>query len=196
MTLHINEEVLKKNNLTIAEYMVLYINCKGQYYSYIKDSLINKGFGEQSMFNKEELVLSNETINLVNTLSVDSATIDTKEEFYESLAKEMQEIYPNGKKAGTTYYWRGSLSEIVHKLKTLEVKHNFKLDREKILEATKNYVESFHGEYRYMSLLKYFILKYDKVDMGGSELKSSLMSIIENGGQVNEDNDEWMIQLK
>lgn len=196
MTLQINEEVLKKNDLTIEEYMVLYINCKGQYYSHIKDSLIRKGFGEQSLFNKEELILSNEVISKVYELSVDSVTTSKGEDFYISLAKEMQNIYPNGKKAGTTYYWKGSLSEIVHKLKTLEVKHNFKLDKVKVLEATKNYVESFHGDYKYMSLLKYFILKYDKVDMGGAELKSSLMSIIENGGQINEDNDEWMMQLK
>ena len=65
--------------------------------------------------------------------------------------------------------------------KTLVVKYNFKFTEEEALEATKKYIESFNGNYRFMQLLKYFILKSDP---NTGDIKSDFMSLIENKDDI------------
>jgi len=87
-----------------------------------------------------------------------------------SLAKRLQELFPEGRKGNTAYYWRGSAPEIERKLEVFTNKYP-KIKDEDIIQATHNYVKSFKGEFMYMQLLKYFIEK-DGI--------SSLLSSIEN----------------
>ena len=75
------------------------------------------------------------------------------------LASELQKLFPAGKKPGTNYYWRGFKQEIIKKLETISNKFDFEFTKEQAINATKRYVDSFNGDYRYMQLLKYFILK-------------------------------------
>lgn len=102
------------------------------------------------------------------------------------LAGELQKLFPAGKKPGTNYYWRGFKQEIIKKLETISNKFDFEFTKEQAINATKRYVESFNGDYRYMQLLKYFILK-NKITENGTEIKSSFMEYIENENN-NEDN--------
>ena len=63
-----------------------------------------------------------------------------------------------------------------------------------IINATKKYIESFNGDYKYAQLLKYFISK--KVD---GEKGSRLFAYIENADQEdlgNENNVDWTNALK
>lgn len=110
------------------------------------------------------------------------------------LASELQKLFPAGKKPGTNYYWRGFKQEIIKKLETISNKFDFEFTKEQAINATKRYVESFNGDYRYMQLLKYFILK-NKITENGTEIKSSFMEYIENENNNEDDSmlnsSEW-----
>ena len=96
-----------------------------------------------------------------------------------------------GKKSGTNYYWRGNLSQLADRLKLLKVKYKFDFTKEQAVQATKNYIESFNGDYAYMQLLQYFIFKNTQ-----QGFTSQLMNYIENEGQQDEDNQDIMLELR
>lgn len=111
---------------------------------------------------------------------------------YVSLAERMIALYPTGKKPGTNYMWRDSKNIIAKRLKNLLLKYKVEATDDEIIEATKRYVESFNGDYRYMQLLKYFISKKTAID-GSIEESSQLMSYLENvDGNTNQD---WTTKL-
>lgn len=136
----------------------------------------------------------------MTTVLLDSESTDVKSEDTRltNLARSLMELFPKGKKEGTTTYWRGNVNDTKLKLKKF-----FKLygecSDEKIIDATRKYVESFNGDYRYMRVLKYFICKSDhKLKEDGSyyiEEVSELASYIENDGQDNTTNREWTVNL-
>lgn len=111
---------------------------------------------------------------------------------FENLAIELRNIFPEGKKAGTAYMWRDSIPKIVLRLKAFVKKYGDYKD-EDIINATRRYVESFNGDYRYMQLLKYFIFKKDIIG-GESEENSQLLSYISNQGE--DLDDDWNTSLK
>lgn len=80
------------------------------------------------------------------------------EERCRALAEKLREIYPAGKKPGYAYTWRDSVSCIADRLKKFFLKYGDYPD-EDIIRVTKEYVNSFNGNYAYMQLLKYFIWK-------------------------------------
>lgn len=193
MKLTIDQTILDKNGLTLEEFLVLYLGAKGVDIESVSQSLIAKGLADKDLFSNGRIVVSDKVKDLVSTISIDSDknVIDKDSEFTE-LAAELREIYPAGRKDGTTYMWRGTTAEVAKKLKTLVVKYGFTINKEDVIKATKEYVSSFNGNYRYMQLLKYFILKSVKDADGNVDIKSELMSIIENSGQVNTQRDDWM----
>lgn len=110
----------------------------------------------------------------------------------ENLVEKMRNLFPEGKKEGTTYYWRGNQTELIRKLRVFYKKYG-KYSEEDILDATKRYVESFNGDYRFMQLLKYFIIKSSINASREVEEKSELASYIENKNQENDNN--WLTTL-
>lgn len=188
----IDEAILTKHNLTIEEFLVLLLNMKQIPYSRIKESLIEKKIVDANLFENELLVLSNNTKDLVTSILIDSdKTVVNKDSEYEAVAAKMREIFPAGRKPGTTYLWRDSVAVIARKLKTLTVQYGCKFTEEEALRATKNYVESFNGDYRFMQLLKYFILKKDT---STGEIRSDFMALLESGGEVDTKQD-WTSTL-
>ena len=186
----IDPTVLEKYNITLEEFLWLLLNRKDVNVKQLTDSLVNKGIADRSILDSAKPILSDKSSALISSILIDSdKSIKNKDAEFEELAKEMQELYPKGRKSGTTYYWRGSLIEITKKLKTLVVKYNVELNREKILEATKSYIQSFNGDYTKMRLLKYFILKTDKDADGNINVTSDLMTLVQNSGQEDTDND-------
>lgn len=179
--------------MTLDEFLMLYVGARERDIGAIQKSLISKGLAEKDLFYEGKLVVSNNTRNIISDIVVESSeSPDYSDKFYTELALELKELYPKGKKEGTSYMWRGTTMEIVKKLKTLVVKYNYTLNKEDILDATREYVSSFNGNYRYMSLLKYFILK-SKTDADGNiEVKSELMSLVENKGQTEEQREDWI----
>lgn len=196
MKLTIDQTILENNNLTLEEFLVLFLSAKEVDIGDISQSLVAKGFADKDLFSSGKLVISDRVKDLISTISIDSDknVIDKDSEFTE-LATELREIYPAGRKDGTTYMWRGTTAEVAKKLKTLVVKYGFVINKESVIKATKEYVNSFNGNYRYMQLLKYFILKSVKDADGNVDIKSELMSIIENSGQLDAQREDWVSNM-
>lgn len=196
MKLTIDQTILDKNNLTLEEFLVLFLSAREVDIGVISQSLVAKGLADKDLFSSGKLVISDKVKDLVSTISIESDknVIDKDSEFTE-LATELREIYPAGRKDGTTYMWRGTTAEVAKKLKTLVVKYGYTINREDVLKATKEYVNSFNGNYRYMQLLKYFILKSVKDADGNVDIKSELMSLIENSDQIDAQRDDWVSNM-
>ena len=196
MKLTIDQTILDKNNLTLEEFLVLFLSAREVDIGAISQSLVAKGLADKDLFSSGKLVISDKVKDLVSTISIESDknVIDKDSEFTE-LATELREIYPTGRKEGTSYMWRGTTAEIAKKLKTLVIKYGYSFSREDAIKATKEYVSSFNGNYRYMQLLKYFILKSVKDADDNVDIKSELMSLIENSGQLDAQRDDWVSNM-
>lgn len=192
MRITIDSNVLKKYDLTVEEFLLLYLSAKKVDIHESLESLVNKGIADWNLFSGTQLILSDNTKELLSSVIIDSDTkvIDRDSEFL-SLAEKLQEVYPKGRKPGTTYMWRGSKAEIAKKLKTLVVKYHYDFTEEQAISATKNYVASFNGDYTKMRLLKYFILKVDRDADGNAIIVTDFMSQIENEGQENLEDRDW-----
>ena len=183
MKLVIDSEVCESKGLTLEEFIVLYLNSKNVDISKTINSIIEKKVAGKDLFNPNAVVLSSNSRKLLEEIILDSdKTVSKNNKRLENLAERLRELYPEGKKQGTQYYWRDSNSVIVKKLKALVKKYGDCFTDEQAINATKKYVESFNGNYQFMQLLKYFISK-NVVKGGEVEETSQLLSYIENAGQ-------------
>jgi hypothetical protein len=94
------------------------------------------------------------------------------------LAPKLMEIYPLGKKPGTSLVWRGYKTGVSEKLQKLIEGGNDFTDEEAIT-ATQAYVTGFNGIYTNMRILPYFLSKNEIV---GGEVKKTcdFMSYVED----------------
>lgn len=197
MKLSIDSSVLEKYNVSLGEFLVLYISNADIDIKECTDTVIAKGLADYNLFSEGKIVLSDNTKSLLSSIIIDSdQKIIDKDSDYQDLAKELRKIYPKGTKPGTTYSWRGTTFEIEKKLKTLVAKYECVFTKEQAIKATKTYVQSFNGDYTKMRLLKYFILKTPKDADGNVEVSSDLMSLIEDGDYSETLNNDWISELK
>ena len=194
MNISISEEVLSKWDLSIQEFLFLLFNVKEGDINECVSSLIQKGWVDRSLFDSTKVVISNNRKEDITTILVDSEKVETKLEF-EDLADKLREIFPKGKKPGTTYMWRDTTAVIAKKLKILVTKYNCKFTEEQAIKATQAYVNSFGGNYKYMQLLKYFILKTPTNASGDVELRSDFMSYVDNEGHEEQLREDWMSNM-
>lgn len=137
--------------------------------------------------------------DVCNNILLTSEKTIPKDEELEPLALELMSIVPQTKMPGTPYYYKCNKREIILKLKKF-----FKLygmyPYEDIVNATKRYVASFNGDYRYMKLLKYFIMKDERrIDADGKgyvEETSMLATELENKESSDVNSDNWVNELK
>lgn len=190
----IDPVILQENNLTLDEFLVMLISYKDIDLVSTRNSLVKKGYYLNTL-DENKVVLCNSGRTLVNNILLDSdkrISSSKKEDRYTKLAELLRNLYPSGKKPGTNYLWKDSTPAIAKRLKTLVVKYNFEFTDEQAILATKKYINSFKGDYTYMQLLKYFILK--NVKKGDcTEIQSEFMAYIEDivsKGEV--DNEEWV----
>lgn len=194
MNISINEEVLSKWDLNIKEFLFLLFNVKDGDIQECISSLVSKGWVDKNLYDSTKVVISNNRKEDITTILVDSEKTETKFEF-EELANKLREVFPKGKKPGTTYMWRDTTAVIAKKLKILVTKYNCKFTEEQAIKATQAYVNSFGGNYKYMQLLKYFILKTPTNASGDVELRSDFMSYIDNEGQEEQLREDWMSNM-
>lgn len=149
--------------------------------------------------NPNRVELTETGLKLVEELILDSEFKPTTKEGrrFDELADKLRELYPEGKKSGTNYYWRDSHGVIVKKLKAVVKKYGDCFTDEQAIEATRKYVESFNGNYHFMQLLKYFISK-NVVKGGEVEEQSQLLSYIENANQEDKNQlaIDWETELR
>lgn len=118
-----------------------------------------------------------------------------------NLAKQMRDLYPRGKMPGTPYFYRCNNREVVLKLKKFFTTYGNYPD-DKILDATRRYVASFQGNYKYLPLIKYFILK-DKLRLGEDgrqhvSQESPLATYLENkdDSTLATASDDWLATVR
>ena len=181
MKITINTEVLRKLHLTMGDFLVMLIGYYDINYKETLDRLIRDGTLDKNVYNPYSMVLSNNTKNLVAGILLESnEKANSLGIDFEALAEKLQDIYPDGMKPSTSYYWRGDIKTVAMKLRALVAKHDFIFTEEEAIKATKEYVDSFKDkDPKQMSLLGSFILK-TKRQPDGNEVDSMFMSIIEN----------------
>ena len=194
MNISVSEDVLKKYGLSLNEFLLLYLCSRETDINNVANSLVEKGLADKSLKEEFIVVVSDNVKELIATILVDSAKVvlDKNSDFTE-LADKMRALFPAGRKADTTYYWRDSTPLIARKLSTLVTKFNISFTEEEALNAIRRYVESFNGDYRFMQLLKYFILKTDR---NTGEIKSEFMSLLQNPEEQDTLNDNWLNEIR
>lgn len=155
----IDEKVCEKHNLTLTEVLCLLFlkSCDGK-----SSELITKLISEEKLTvdtNGEDnyYFLTQHWDDEVSSVILESDNSLPDKDRIENLVNKMRELFPKGMKIGNSA-WRGNVREL-----KLRMQKFFKLygnyPDEAILKATKAYVDSFNGNYTYMRILKYFILK-------------------------------------
>lgn len=162
--------------------------CKKGYIIYDEFSAgfpINGKITQDGVDVAESLFLNSEIVQLVK---FDNGEQDR----FMVLADKLREIYPQGKKQGTNLQWRDSTVMISKRLKALIKKYGVSFTDEEAIDATKRYVNSFHGDYRFMQVLRYFLWKDDKVN--GEEV-SQFLSYLQND-DAQDNNSDWNTVLR
>lgn len=130
--------------------------------------------------------------DLCDNILLTSDKVVPREDELEPIAEKLMQIFPKGRKPGTPYYWKCNKREVTLKLKSFFKLYGSKYTEEQIVNAAREYVDSFHGDYTLMRLLKYFIWK--KLDNG--EEVSELATCINNAGQEDEGDNSWVTELR
>lgn len=176
MRITIDTEILNKEHLTLADFLVLLIGFYDLNYKDSLDRLIRDGTIDLNLRKDGSFILSNNTKNLIlRVLTESNDKVKNIDIDFEDLAKKLQAIYPKGNKPGTTYDWRDTTETIAQKLRVLVVKYDFIFTEEEALRATKDYVSSF-DDLQHMHLLRNFILRTNK----DKTIDSMFMTLIEN----------------
>ena len=187
MKLTINTDVLRKYNLSLGQFLVLLVSHFNLDCQKINDELVEEGLAERDLFKGFPPVISDNTRNLIAKIIVESddRIVNCSIKDFDALAETLMQYYPDGNKPGTTYPWRSTKEEIAQKLRTLVVKYDFDFTPEEAQDAVMEYVDSFK-DYKFMSLLRNFILTTHKDGEGKYEVDSLFMTIIENNREDNE----------
>ena len=197
MKITIDENACKKVKLSLPEVLMITLVRTG-----VNIETLLKQMKEKQILIEEHTILGT---NLLVTqrwsdlsdralLSADKSVPDNKR--LENLAKSLMEIFPAGKKEGTSQYWKGNLRDNTLRLAKFFKLYGDKYTDEQMIEAAKNYVSSHNGKYQYMRVLKYFIWKDTrKVNSEGEgyiEEVSDLAAFIENAKDEKNLKDDWM----
>lgn len=158
----IDEKVCEKHNLTITEVLCLLFlkSCDGNYSDVVSKLIKEEKIIESNTLdsnNIDYLYLTPHWDAEVSSIILESDNSVPDKDRIENLVNKMRELFPKGMKIGNSA-WRGNVREL-----KLRMQKFFKMygdySDEAILKATKAYVDSFNGNYTYMRILKYFILK-------------------------------------
>lgn len=197
MKITIDEDACKKVKLSLPEVLMITLVKTG-----VNIETLLKQMREKQILVEEHTLLGT---NLLVTqrwsdlsdkalLSADKSVPDNKR--LENLAKSLMEVFPAGKKEGTSQYWKGNLRDNTLRLAKFFKLYGDKYTDEQMIEAAKNYVSSHNGKYQYMRVLKYFIWKDTrKVNSEGEgyiEEVSDLAAFIENAKDEKNLKDDWM----
>lgn len=197
MKFTIDEDACKKAKLSIPEVLMILIVKTGVDLKELLKSML-----EKQMLVEEHTLIGNSLLvtqrwnDLCDSALLSADDTIPKGDRLNNLAKSLMNIFPEGKKEGTSQYWRGNIRDVTLKLQKFFKLYGNKYTDDQILSAAKHYVSSHNGDYRFMRVLKYFICKNEKkVDsegVGYVEDVSDLAAYIENAGHEDELKSDWM----
>ena len=143
----IDEKVCKKHNLTLSEVLALSLIRSTKNVDKLIESLVKcEKLVKGDMFSENEYLITQRWSDELDAVLLESDTTIPSSDRIESLVSKMRELFPKGMKVGNSA-WRGNVREL-------------KLRMQKFFKMYGNYDdEAFNGDYTYMRILKYFILK-------------------------------------
>lgn len=196
MKLILNSDICAKYHLSIDEALILLLIMRNPDYNGTFRDLVNRGLLQNQ---NGKCIISTTTETLLNRMMIDSGNVDERR--LSTLASKMQQCFPEGKPQGSVNYFRANKREIIFQLQKFFIQYGDYSD-EDIVEATQSYVNSFHGNYRYLPIITNFILKATKTqdEMGNPVIKESsqLATQLENKQQEEErrgmaiNDDSWL----
>lgn len=188
----IDESVAEKMGLTIPEVFALLLVKTAGDVRFTMAKLLDKNAIITVGKPPTEYMITQRWNDLCDNLLLTSDKTVPKEDSIIPIAEKLMAIFPQGKKPGTPYYWKCNKREVTLKLKSFFKLYGNMYTEEEILDAARRYVDSFNGDYRFMRLLKYFIWKRED---NGSEV-SELATFIDNAGQEDTDDNNWVTELR
>jgi hypothetical protein len=186
----IDEEIAKKHGLSVAELMLLAVIQQCSQPSQLIASLTEK---ECLVEVGDHYHVTQHWADEMASVLLESDESVPSQDRVLTLVQKMKEYFPKGLKVGSAA-WRGNDRELTLRMKKFFKLYGNKWSDEQILAATKEYVESFNGDYRFMQILKYFILKSKKIEgEEGNYIEdvSALASFLEKQGQGEENTSNW-----
>lgn len=204
MITQLDHDSVKAKGLSLPEAVLLLFFNYEQASAQIINDLMDKGLLKRTSVQEVTKTgikyrLTSEGEAILTSCLVNSEkpkSVEVEAERLSNLAKRLKEIYPKGRKEGTNSYWTEGNALIIKRLKLFFKKYGTDYTDEQIIQATQSYVESFNGNYRFMRVLKYFIFKEEKGADGMVESTSDLVSRIDNAGQEDTENDNWMNMIR
>lgn len=195
----INEDICKKKGMDLPSLLAVLLVKTGVNISKLFNDLVEKQVLVKDMFSGGFLVTQRwDSVCSDILLSADKSV--PSDERLDSLVDKLMEIFPKGKKEGTTVYWKGNRKDNKERLQKFFKLYGNKYSDEQILHATNEYVKSFNGQYNYMRALKYFIWKdvrkTNSNNEGYIEEVSDLASYIENADQEETLRNDWTTTLR
>lgn len=190
MELNINDDVLKNANLELSDFFVL-LTLKDNYDIVTIMKKLNQNALILYNQSKKSFFISDKGMKLVKeVLKVKHEEKRDCNDLRE-LATTLKLMFPKGIKQGTNTSWTEAVPLIMKRLETFFNKFG-KQPYDKIIEATKKYIDSFNGDYRMMRVLNYFIMKTIINNDGEKEMKSDLLTAIENLDDYEQsNNNDW-----
>jgi len=196
MKITIDEKPCEKKHLTVEEALVLQAVKQSDDFKKLMKGLFDK---EMLVELDGKTCITQHWADVIDEILCDSSGSIDDEERLLALAKKMRECYPEGKMPGTAYYYRCNNREVMLKLKKFFMQHGNYSD-DKIIAATKRFVASYQGNYRYLPLIKYFISK-NKLVTDEDEVNhvfevSELASYLENKEDTFQVSDDWQMTAR
>lgn len=199
MKITIDDKACLKHKLSVEETLIALAVKYGKNLKETYENLLNR---EVLVKDDENTYLTQHWNDVLDEIILDSNGAIDDEERLKNLANRMKEVYPKGKMPGTPYYYQCNTREIMLKLKKFfKIYGNYADDD--IVEATKRFVSSFNGNYKFLPLIKYFIFK-DKLVMDEDGMQhvspeSPLATFLEN--KDNNENlasasDDWLASVR
>lgn len=186
----IDDRVVKKCGFTLPEFFLTLVIKTGQPIEKILNGMIDKSIVVDQ---DGELLITQHWNDICESVLFDSdPTIPTTEDLF-PFAQELMALMPPGKMPGSPYYWKCNKREVALKLQKFFKLYGNEYSKEEIKEAVRRYVESFHGDYRYMRLLKYIIWK----KLPDGEEVSDLATFLESGkDDTTVQSNNWLNDLR
>lgn len=197
MKMTVSSDGCMQNNISIGEAILLLLYYTKTDIDKNRTLLINKGFITESRdisMHPSGWRVTNNGLGILDSVLLDSSEYKRDEQALLNLAGKLKEIFPKGKKDGTSNYWSEGKALIVKRLKAFFKKYGEEYTDDQILTAAKKYVEGFNGSYQFMRTLKYFIYK-DVVVNGEINYSSELLNYIENANNTEVLTDDWNTDL-
>ena len=152
MKIVIDEKICKKHHLSVME-VLLSLGIRSS--EDVNETLKELEEKQVLVYKDNNYMVTQPWSDILDEILCDSCSGEDNEERLIELAKKMRECFPEGKMPGTAYYYRCNVREVVLKLKKFFLQYGNYSD-DKIIDATKRFIEAYNGNYRYLPLIKHF----------------------------------------